>query len=196
MKKIILLTAFLLGTLLHSQTVDERIAQAQQYYDVNNHAYAKIELQKVLKIEPDNVAANYLMAKCLYKTRMFTKTDELLEKLLINDPSNVDYLWLQIRCNLTNHSTHHHFEKVIAILEKLQKLEGETGKIFEFKGMTYYHYGNYLYGSQKYGEALPLFELSANNFRKAVAMDPKKEPDLKAEIADADRYVIELKKKS
>lgn len=73
-------------------TVEERVAKAQLAVDQGDCTAARSDLDKALEKQPDNVDANYLMARCLDMAGEFSEAGEAYRKVLAAEPTHENAL--------------------------------------------------------------------------------------------------------
>ena len=81
-----------ISSLKNSSTIDENILAGKKYMDENDIETAALVFSEILKIEPDNISAKSLLARCLIKSDQLDDAEKIINTLPVNAESNQDYI--------------------------------------------------------------------------------------------------------
>ena len=75
-----------------SSSSEENLEAGRKYIEKNNFEEASIILAEVLKIEPDNISAKSLLARCLLRNNQINEAIEIINNLPNEAEKNQDYI--------------------------------------------------------------------------------------------------------
>ena len=75
-----------------SSSSEENLEAGRKYIEKNNFEEASIILTEVLKIEPDNISAKSLLARCLLRNNQINEAIEIINNLPNEAEKNQDYI--------------------------------------------------------------------------------------------------------
>ena len=81
-----------ISSLKNSSTIDENILAGKKYMDENDIETAALVFSEILKIEPDNISAKSLLARCLIKTDQLDDAEKIIDSLPVDAENNQDYI--------------------------------------------------------------------------------------------------------
>ena len=81
-----------ISSLKNSSTIDENILAGKKYMDENDIETAALVFSEILKIEPDNISAKSLLARCLIKSDQLDDAEKIIDSLPVDAESNQDYI--------------------------------------------------------------------------------------------------------
>ena len=81
-----------ISSLKNSSTIDENILAGKKYMDENDIETAALVFSEILKIEPDNISAKSLLARCLIKSDQLDDAEKIINTLPADAESNQDYI--------------------------------------------------------------------------------------------------------
>ena len=81
-----------ISSLKNSSTIDENILAGKKYMDENDIETAALVFSEILKIEPDNISAKSLLARCLIKNDQLNDAEKIIDSLPVGAESNQDYI--------------------------------------------------------------------------------------------------------
>ena len=76
----------------NSSTIDENILAGKKYMDENDIETAALVFSEILKIEPDNISAKSLLARCLIKSDQLDDAEKIIDSLPVDAENNQDYI--------------------------------------------------------------------------------------------------------
>ena len=76
-----------ISALNKSSSSEENLEAGRKYIEKNNFEEASIILTEVLKIEPDNISAKSLLARCLLRNNQINEAIEILSLIHISEPT-------------------------------------------------------------------------------------------------------------
>ena len=81
-----------ISSLKNSSTIDENILAGKKYMDENDIETAALVFSEILKIEPDNISAKSLLARCLIKSDQLDDAEKIIHSLPVDAENNQDYI--------------------------------------------------------------------------------------------------------
>ena len=81
-----------ISSLKNSSTIDENILAGKKYMDENDIETAALVFSEILKIEPDNISAKSLLARCLIKSDQLDDAEKIIDSLPVDAENNQDYI--------------------------------------------------------------------------------------------------------
>ena len=81
-----------ISALNKSSSSEENLEAGRKYIEKNNFEEASIILTEVLKIEPDNISAKSLLARCLLRNNQINEAIEIINNLPNEAEKNQDYI--------------------------------------------------------------------------------------------------------
>ena len=81
-----------ISSLKNSSTIDENILAGKKYMDENDIETAALVFSEILKIEPDNISAKSLLARCLIKSDQLDDAEKIIDSLPVGAENNQDYI--------------------------------------------------------------------------------------------------------
>ena len=81
-----------ISSLKNSSTIDENILAGKKYMDENDIETAALVFSEILKIEPDNISAKSLLARCLIKSDQLDDAEKIIDSLPVDAGNNQDYI--------------------------------------------------------------------------------------------------------
>ena len=81
-----------ISSLKNSSTIDENILAGKKYMDENDIETATLVFSEILKIEPDNISAKSLLARCLIKSDQLDDAEKIIDSLPVGAENNQDYI--------------------------------------------------------------------------------------------------------
>lgn len=81
-----------ISSLKNSSTIDENISSGKKYMNEGDIETATLVFSEILKIEPDNISAKSLLAKCLIKNDQLNDAEKIIDSLPVGAESNQDYI--------------------------------------------------------------------------------------------------------
>ena len=81
-----------ISTLNKSSSLEENLEAGREYIEKNNFEEASIILNEVLKVEPDNISAKSLLARCLLRNNQINEAIEITNNLHNDAEKNQDYI--------------------------------------------------------------------------------------------------------
>ena len=81
-----------ISSLKNSSTIDENILAGKKYMDENDIETAALVFSEILNIEPDNISAKSLLARCLIKSDQLDDAEKIIDSLPVDAENNQDYI--------------------------------------------------------------------------------------------------------
>ena len=81
-----------ISSLKNSSTIEENILAGKKYMDENDIETATLVFSEILKIEPDNISAKSLLARCLIKSDQLDDAEKIIDSLPVDAENNQDYI--------------------------------------------------------------------------------------------------------
>ena len=81
-----------ISSLKNSSTIDENILAGKKYMNENDIETAALVFSEILKIEPDNISAKSLLARCLIKSDQLDDAEKIIDSLPVDAENNQDYI--------------------------------------------------------------------------------------------------------
>ena len=81
-----------ISSLKNSSTIEENISAGKKYMDENDIETATLVFSEILKIEPDNISAKSLLARCLIKSDQLDDAEKIIDSLPVDAENNQDYI--------------------------------------------------------------------------------------------------------
>ena len=81
-----------ISSLKNSSTIDENILAGKKYMDEDDIETATLVFSEILKIEPDNISAKSLLARCLIKSDQLDDAEKIIDSLPVDAENNQDYI--------------------------------------------------------------------------------------------------------
>ena len=81
-----------ISSLKNSSTIEENISAGKKYMNEGYIETATLVFSEILKIEPDNISAKSLLARCLIKNDQLNDAEKIIDSLPVGAESNQDYV--------------------------------------------------------------------------------------------------------
>ena len=81
-----------ISSLKNSSTIEENISAGKKYMNEGDIETATLVFSEILKIEPDNISAKSLLARCLIKSDQLNDAEKIIDSLPVDAESNQDYI--------------------------------------------------------------------------------------------------------
>ena len=81
-----------ISSLKNSSTIEENISAGKKYMNEDDIETATLVFSEILKIEPDNISAKSLLARCLIKNDQLNDAEKIIDSLPVGAESNQDYI--------------------------------------------------------------------------------------------------------
>ena len=81
-----------ISSLKNSSTIEENISAGKKYMNEDDIETATLLFSEILKIEPDNISAKSLLARCLIKNDQLNDAEKIIDSLPVGAESNQDYI--------------------------------------------------------------------------------------------------------
>ena len=81
-----------ISSLKNSSTIEENIFAGKKYMNEGDIETATLVFSEILKIEPDNISAKSLLARCLIKSDQLNDAEKIIDSLPVDAESNQDYI--------------------------------------------------------------------------------------------------------
>tara|TARA_B100000927_G_scaffold57919_1_gene44794 strand:+ start:191 stop:1123 length:933 start_codon:yes stop_codon:yes gene_type:complete len=81
-----------ISSLKNSSTIEENITAGKKYIDDEDLETAALVFSEILKIEPDNVSAKSLLARCLLRSEQIDEAENIINNLPADAENNQDYV--------------------------------------------------------------------------------------------------------
>ncbi len=81
-----------ISSLKNSSTIEENISAGKKYMNEDDIETATLVFSEILKIEPDNISAKSLLARCLIKSDQLDDAEKIINTLPVDAESNQDYI--------------------------------------------------------------------------------------------------------
>ena len=81
-----------ISSLKNSSTIEENISAGKKYMNEDDIETATLVFSEILKIEPDNISAKSLLARCLIKSDQLNDAEKIIDSLPVDAESNQDYI--------------------------------------------------------------------------------------------------------
>ena len=81
-----------ISSLKNSSTIEENISAGKKYMNEGDIETATLVFSEILKIEPDNISAKSLLARCLIKDDQLNDAEKIIDSLPVDAESNQDYV--------------------------------------------------------------------------------------------------------
>ena len=81
-----------ISSLKNSSTIEENIFAGKKYMNEGDIETATLVFSEILKIEPDNISAKSLLARCLIKNDQLNDAEKIIDSLPVGAESNQDYI--------------------------------------------------------------------------------------------------------
>ena len=81
-----------ISSLKNSSTIEENISAGKKYMNEDDIETATLVFSEILKIEPDNISAKSLLARCLIKSDQLDDAEKIINTLPADAESNQDYI--------------------------------------------------------------------------------------------------------
>ena len=81
-----------ISSLKNSSTIEENISAGKKYMNEGDIETATLVFSEILKIEPDNISAKSLLARCLIKNDQLNDAEKVIDSLPVGAESNQDYV--------------------------------------------------------------------------------------------------------
>ena len=81
-----------ISSLKNSSTIEENISAGKKYMNEGDIETATLVFSEILKIEPDNISAKSLLARCLIKDDQLNDAEKIIDSLPVGAESNQDYI--------------------------------------------------------------------------------------------------------
>ena len=81
-----------ISSLKNSSTIEENISAGKKYMNEGDIETATLVFSEILKIEPDNISAKSLLARCLIKNDQLNDAEKIFNSLPVGAESNQDYI--------------------------------------------------------------------------------------------------------
>ena len=81
-----------ISSLKNSSTIEENIIAGKKYIDDNDLETAALVFSEILKIEPDNISAKSMLARCLLRSDQIDEAENIINNLPANAENNQDFI--------------------------------------------------------------------------------------------------------
>ena len=81
-----------ISSLKNSSTIEENISAGKKYMNEGDIETATLVFSEILKIEPDNISAKSLLARCFIKNDQLNDAEKIINSLPVGAESNQDYI--------------------------------------------------------------------------------------------------------
>ena len=81
-----------ISSLKNSSTIEENISAGKKYMNEDDIETATLVFSEILKIEPNNISAKSLLARCLIKSDQLDDAEKIINTLPVDAESNQDYI--------------------------------------------------------------------------------------------------------
>ena len=81
-----------ISSLKNSSTIEENIIAGKKYIDDDDLETAALVFSEVLKIEPDNISAKSMLARCLLRSDQIDEAENIINNLPANAENNQDFI--------------------------------------------------------------------------------------------------------
>ena len=81
-----------ISSLKNSSTIEENISAGKKYMNEGDIETATLVFSEILKIEPDNISAKSLLARCLIINDQLNDAEKIIDSLPVGAESNQDYI--------------------------------------------------------------------------------------------------------
>ena len=81
-----------ISSLKNSSTIEENISAGKKYMNEGDIETATLVFSEILKIEPDNISAKSLLARCLIKNDQLNDAEKIIDSLPVGAENNQDYV--------------------------------------------------------------------------------------------------------
>ena len=81
-----------ISSLKNSSTIEENISAGKKYMNEDDIETATLVFSEILKIEPDNISAKSLLARCLIKSDQLDDAEKIIDSLTVDAENNQDYI--------------------------------------------------------------------------------------------------------
>ena len=81
-----------ISSLKNSSTIEENISAGKKYMNEDDIETATLVFSEILKIEPDNISAKSLLARCLIKSDQLDDAEKIIDSLPVDAENNQDYI--------------------------------------------------------------------------------------------------------
>ena len=81
-----------ISSLKNSSTIEENIIAGKKYIDDDDLETAALVFSEILKIEPDNISAKSMLARCLLRSDQIDEAENIIKNLPANAENNQDFI--------------------------------------------------------------------------------------------------------
>ena len=81
-----------ISSLKNSSTIEENISAGKKSMNEGDIETAALVFSEILKIEPDNISAKSLLARCLIKSDQLDDAEKIIDSLPVDAENNQDYI--------------------------------------------------------------------------------------------------------
>ena len=81
-----------IGSLKNSSTIEENIIAGKKYINDGDIETASLVFSEILKIEPENISAKSMLARCLLRSNQIDEAENIINSLPANAESNQDFI--------------------------------------------------------------------------------------------------------
>ena len=81
-----------ISSLKNSSSIEENIIAGKKYIDDGDIETAALVFSEILKIEPDNISAKSMLARCLLRSDQIDEAEKIINNLPANSENNQDFV--------------------------------------------------------------------------------------------------------
>ena len=81
-----------ISSLKNSSSIEENIIAGKKYIDDGDIETAALVFSEILKIEPENISAKSMLARCLLRSDQIDEAEDIINNLPPNSESNQDFV--------------------------------------------------------------------------------------------------------
>ena len=81
-----------ISSLKNSSTIEDNISAGKKYIDDGDLETAALVFSEILKIEPENVSAKSLLARCILRSNQLDEAENIINNLPANAENNQDFI--------------------------------------------------------------------------------------------------------
>jgi putative thioredoxin len=81
-----------ISSLKNSSSIEENIIAGKKYIDDGDIETAALVFSEILKIEPENISAKSMLARCLLRSDQIDEAEDIIKNLPVNSENNQDFV--------------------------------------------------------------------------------------------------------
>ena len=81
-----------ISSLKNSSSIEENIVAGKKYIDNGDIETAALVFSEILKIEPENISAKSMLARCLLRSDQIDEAEDIIKNLPVNSENNQDFV--------------------------------------------------------------------------------------------------------